>query len=31
MPECDIFIACAAVADYRPAEEQEQKIKKGRR
>ncbi|WP_116367862.1 bifunctional phosphopantothenoylcysteine decarboxylase/phosphopantothenate--cysteine ligase CoaBC [Parahaliea mediterranea] len=26
---CDIFIACAAVADYRPAEAQEQKIKKG--
>ncbi|MCB1848059.1 MAG: bifunctional phosphopantothenoylcysteine decarboxylase/phosphopantothenate--cysteine ligase CoaBC [Halieaceae bacterium] len=29
MPECDIFIACAAVADYRPAAVQEQKIKKG--
>ncbi|MEH6586774.1 MAG: bifunctional phosphopantothenoylcysteine decarboxylase/phosphopantothenate--cysteine ligase CoaBC [Halioglobus sp.] len=28
-PECDIFIACAAVADYRPAQVQEQKIKKG--
>ncbi len=27
--ECDIFIACAAVADYRPAESQPQKIKKG--
>ena len=26
---CDIFIGCAAVADYRPAEEQPQKIKKG--
>ncbi|GAB3284035.1 bifunctional phosphopantothenoylcysteine decarboxylase/phosphopantothenate--cysteine ligase CoaBC [Parahaliea aestuarii] len=26
---CDIFIACAAVADYRPAEIQDQKIKKG--
>jgi phosphopantothenoylcysteine decarboxylase/phosphopantothenate--cysteine ligase len=29
MPECDIFIACAAVADYRPAAVQQQKIKKG--
>jgi phosphopantothenoylcysteine decarboxylase/phosphopantothenate--cysteine ligase len=29
MPECDIFIACAAVADYRPATVQQQKIKKG--
>ena len=29
VPECDIFIACAAVADYRPAAVQEQKIKKG--
>lgn len=29
LPECDIFIACAAVADYRPASVQEQKIKKG--
>jgi phosphopantothenoylcysteine decarboxylase/phosphopantothenate--cysteine ligase len=29
LPECDIFIACAAVADYRPAEAQKQKIKKG--
>jgi len=29
MPECDIFIACAAVADYRPAAVQPQKIKKG--
>ncbi len=27
--ECDIFIACAAVADYRPAQVQGQKIKKG--
>lgn len=27
--ECDIFIACAAVADYRPANIAEQKIKKG--
>ena len=26
---CDIFVGCAAVADYRPAEEQPQKIKKG--
>jgi len=29
LPECDIFIACAAVADYRPADREEQKIKKG--
>jgi len=29
LPECDIFIACAAVADYRPAFVEEQKIKKG--
>ena len=29
IPECDIFIACAAVADYRPAAVQQQKIKKG--
>ena len=29
VPDCDIFIACAAVADYRPAQVQEQKIKKG--
>ena len=29
LPECDIFIACAAVADYRPATRQDQKIKKG--
>ncbi|QFU77627.1 bifunctional phosphopantothenoylcysteine decarboxylase/phosphopantothenate--cysteine ligase CoaBC [Halioglobus maricola] len=29
LEECDIFIACAAVADYRPADVQEQKIKKG--
>ncbi|MEP1593188.1 MAG: bifunctional phosphopantothenoylcysteine decarboxylase/phosphopantothenate--cysteine ligase CoaBC, partial [Halieaceae bacterium] len=28
IPECDIFIACAAVADYRPAQQQTQKIKK---
>ncbi len=28
-PECDIFIACAAVADYRPAAIAEQKLKKG--
>ncbi len=27
--DCDIFIACAAVADYRPADSQPQKIKKG--
>jgi phosphopantothenoylcysteine decarboxylase / phosphopantothenate---cysteine ligase len=29
LPECDIFIACAAVADYRPATEENQKRKKG--
>ena len=29
MPECDIFIACAAVADYRPAVVEQKKIKKG--
>ncbi|MEZ5570568.1 MAG: bifunctional phosphopantothenoylcysteine decarboxylase/phosphopantothenate--cysteine ligase CoaBC [Halioglobus sp.] len=29
LPECDIFIACAAVADYRPASIEGQKIKKG--
>ena len=29
LPECDIYIACAAVADYRPADVQTQKIKKG--
>jgi len=29
LPECDIFIACAAVADYRPAAVEQQKIKKG--
>jgi phosphopantothenoylcysteine decarboxylase/phosphopantothenate--cysteine ligase len=29
LPECDIFIACAAVADYRPATAEPQKIKKG--
>jgi phosphopantothenoylcysteine decarboxylase / phosphopantothenate---cysteine ligase len=28
LPECDIFIACAAVADYRPATIERQKIKK---
>jgi phosphopantothenoylcysteine decarboxylase/phosphopantothenate--cysteine ligase len=28
VPQCDIFIACAAVADYRPAEVAGQKIKK---
>ena len=28
MGNCDIFIACAAVADYRPASVKEQKIKK---
>lgn len=28
-PSCDIFIACAAVADYRPADVAAQKIKKG--
>ncbi len=27
--DCDIFIACAAVADYRPATIAEQKVKKG--
>jgi len=27
--DCDIFIACAAVADYRPAQVQTDKIKKG--
>ncbi|MDH3991658.1 MAG: bifunctional phosphopantothenoylcysteine decarboxylase/phosphopantothenate--cysteine ligase CoaBC [Gammaproteobacteria bacterium] len=29
LKECDIFIACAAVADYRPATMEQQKIKKG--
>lgn len=29
LPDCDIFIACAAVADYRPVDSQQQKIKKG--
>jgi phosphopantothenoylcysteine decarboxylase/phosphopantothenate--cysteine ligase len=29
LPQCDIFIACAAVADYRPAKFENQKIKKG--
>ena len=29
LSECDIFIACAAVADYRPATVEPQKIKKG--
>lgn len=28
LPQCDIFIACAAVADYRPEVTQQQKIKK---
>jgi phosphopantothenoylcysteine decarboxylase/phosphopantothenate--cysteine ligase len=28
LPECDIFIACAAVADYRPTNVSAQKIKK---
>ena len=28
LPECDIFIACAAVADYRPATKEDRKIKK---
>ncbi|MCW8923180.1 MAG: bifunctional phosphopantothenoylcysteine decarboxylase/phosphopantothenate--cysteine ligase CoaBC [Gammaproteobacteria bacterium] len=28
LPQCDIFIAAAAVADYRPAEARDQKIKK---
>jgi phosphopantothenoylcysteine decarboxylase/phosphopantothenate--cysteine ligase len=28
LAECDIFIACAAVADYRPSEQSSQKIKK---
>ncbi len=31
LPECDIFIACAAVADYRPAAIETRKIKKGPR
>jgi len=31
VPECDIFIACAAVADYRPATVESQKIKKEHR
>jgi phosphopantothenoylcysteine decarboxylase/phosphopantothenate--cysteine ligase len=29
LSDCDIFIACAAVADYRPQTVEEQKIKKG--
>jgi phosphopantothenoylcysteine decarboxylase / phosphopantothenate---cysteine ligase len=29
VPDCDIFIACAAVADYRPVAVHDQKIKKG--
>jgi phosphopantothenoylcysteine decarboxylase/phosphopantothenate--cysteine ligase len=29
LDQCDIFIACAAVADYRPAGAEQQKIKKG--
>jgi phosphopantothenoylcysteine decarboxylase/phosphopantothenate--cysteine ligase len=28
LDQCDIFISCAAVADYRPAQQQAQKIKK---
>ena len=28
LPQCDIFIAAAAVADYKPAETREQKLKK---
>jgi phosphopantothenoylcysteine decarboxylase/phosphopantothenate--cysteine ligase len=28
LDDCDIFVACAAVADYRPAEIEQQKIKK---
>jgi phosphopantothenoylcysteine decarboxylase/phosphopantothenate--cysteine ligase len=28
IPECDIFVGCAAVADYRPAHVESQKIKK---
>jgi len=28
LPQCDIFIACAAVADYRPTTSENQKIKK---
>ena len=30
VPQCDIFIAAAAVADYRPQRQSEQKIKKDR-
>ncbi len=30
MGSCQVFIACAAVADYRPAKAEEQKIKKSR-
>ncbi len=29
MGQCDVFVGCAAVADYRPAQSQPQKIKKG--
>ena len=29
VPDCDVFIACAAVADYRPVSIEQQKIKKG--
>jgi len=29
MEDCDIFVASAAVSDYRPVEQQKQKIKKG--
>lgn len=31
LPECDIFIACAAVADYRPEKIEDRKIKKEQR
>lgn len=30
VPDCDLFVACAAVADYRPAETASSKIKKSR-
>lgn len=29
LPDCDIFVACAAVADYRPVVVEREKIKKG--
>lgn len=29
LPDCDIFVACAAVADYRPMVVEQEKIKKG--